>query len=57
MEAKRHLLDSVPLADQLTEVRIAEVNAAFSQFNNVDDGTVSAKYLAAVMRLLGQDLT
>ena len=43
--------------DQLTEGQIAEYREAFSFFDKDNDGTITAKELGAVMRLLGYNPT
>ena len=45
------------MADQLTNVQIAEFKEAFSLFDKDDDGTITTKELGTVMRALGQNPT
>ncbi|XP_037637883.1 calmodulin-like [Sebastes umbrosus] len=45
------------MADQLTEVEIAEFKEAFSLFDKDGDGTITTKELGTVMRSLGQNPT
>jgi len=45
------------LADQLTELQIAEFKEAFSLFDQDGNGTIATEELGAVMRSLGQNPT
>merc|ERR1712206_22176 len=50
-------IQSINMADQLTEEQIAEFKEAFSLFDKDGDGTITTKELGTVMRSLGQNPT